>query len=59
MTLFSGDQECEQALWAAIQRLTQEQLGQGILDSLSSSISQVWALPQARHSCSAVQPIIA
>lgn len=40
-TLVSGDQECEQALWAAIQRLTQEQLGQGILDSLSRSISQV------------------
>ena len=39
--LVSGDQECEQALWAAIQRLTQEQLGQAILDSLSRSISQV------------------
>ena len=37
----SGDQECEQALWAAIQRLTQEQLGQAILDSISRSISQV------------------
>ena len=39
--LISGDQECKQALWAAIQRLTQEQLGQGILDALSRSISQV------------------
>ena len=37
----AGDKECEDALWAAIQRLTLEQLGQGILDLLSKSISEV------------------
>jgi len=38
---WAGDKECEQALWAAIQRLTLEQLGQAILELLSKSISQV------------------
>ena len=38
---WAGDKECEQALWAAIQRLTLEQLGQAILEILSKSISQV------------------
>ena len=37
----AGDKECEDAMWAAIQRLTLEQLGQGTLDLLSKSISEV------------------
>ena len=41
MDCCAGDKECERALWAAIQRLTLEQLGQSILDLLSKSISQV------------------
>lgn len=39
--LCAGDKECEQALWAAIQRLTLEQLGQCILELLSKPVSQV------------------
>ena len=45
--LLAGDKECERALWAAIQRLTLEQLGQSILDLLSKSISQVLTLHHA------------
>lgn len=28
---FVGDRECEEALWAAVQRLTREELGAGLL----------------------------
>lgn len=50
----ASEEECNKMLWAMIQRLTREQLCQGILAKISELVSQV----PSQHQCSITCPAV-